>query len=99
MILLEFRCSSRVLKGRRGGCCLQEPRGGEECLLDTGRKAAFVRRGPVKSSDPVVCGFVAKRGCLGLDRIPHYILERKKIPESERNQDLLLFKALSPESK
>lgn len=52
----------------------------------------------VESSDTVVCGFVAKRGCLGLGRISRYILERK-IPESERNQDLLLFKALSPESK
>lgn len=62
VILLEFRCSSRVLKGRRGGCCLQELRGGEECLLDTGRKAAFVRWGLVKSSDTVVCGFVVKRG-------------------------------------
>lgn len=42
-LLRQNKSSSRVLKARLGGCCLKEPRGEKECVLETRRQGSFVR--------------------------------------------------------
>lgn len=77
--LLEFKHLNWVLKGRLGGCCPWELRGSEELTFGTGKKKGIFHA--AEFSDTVVCGFTAKRRCLGLDGIFYYILGRKSLNE------------------